>query len=77
MINRDRNSNLYIDIFMHYNCIWHTKSIYKMYSSKFQVNMVTNTEAIRQNVISHTRVMVTGVSSDRLRTRYEEYQLVI
>ena len=48
-----------------------------MYPSKFQVNMVTNTKAIRQNVISHTRVMVTGVSSDRLRTRYEEYQLVI
>ena len=46
---------------MHFICARHTKTIYV---SKFQVNTVTNIEVIRQNVFSHARVMVIGVSSD-------------
>ena len=46
---------------MHVNCVWHTKSICP---TKFQVNTVRNIEVIRQNLFSHARVMVIGVSSD-------------
>ena len=46
---------------MHYNCVWHIKSIY---STKFQVNTVTNNEVIWKTVFRHARVMVIGVSSD-------------
>ena len=46
---------------MHYNCIWHTKLIYL---SNFQIDMITNNEVIRQNMFSHARVMVIGVSGD-------------
>ena len=46
---------------MHYNCIWHTKPIYL---SNFQIDTITNIEVIRQNVFSHARVMVIGVSCD-------------
>ena len=46
---------------MHNNCIWHTKPIYL---SNFQIDTITNIEVIRQNVFSHARVMVIGVSCD-------------
>ena len=46
---------------MHYICAQHTDSTY---ISKFQVNTIRNIEVIRQNVFSHARVMVIGVSSD-------------
>ena len=46
---------------MHYICARHTNTTYV---SKFQVNTVANVEVIRQNVFSHARVMVIGVSSD-------------
>ena len=46
---------------MHYNCIWHTKSIY---FSNFQIDMITNIEVIRHNVFSHAIVIVIGVSCD-------------
>ena len=46
---------------MYFICARHTNTIYV---SKFQVNTVTNIEVIRQNVFSHERVMVIGVSSD-------------
>ena len=46
---------------MHYNCVWHTKSICP---TKFQVNTVTLIGVIRQNLLSHARVTVIGVSSD-------------
>ena len=49
---------------MHYNCIWHTKSIC---TTKFQVNKVTNIEGIRQKMNSHARVMV--IELEVLRTR--------
>ena len=51
---------IYEDSLMHYNYVWHIKSIYP---TKFQVNSVTHIEVIRQNVFSHARVMVIGVSS--------------
>ena len=51
----------FVESLMHYICFWHANSIYV---SKFQVNMVTNNEVIRQNVFSHARVMVIGVGSD-------------
>ena len=35
-----------------------------IYSTKFQVNTVTNIEVIWKNEFSHARVMVIGVSSD-------------
>ena len=35
-----------------------------IYVSKFWVNNVVNIEVIRQNVFSHARIMVIGVSSD-------------
>ena len=44
---------------MHYNCIWHPKPIYL---SNFQIDTITNIEVIRQNVFSHARVTVIGVS---------------
>ena len=46
---------------MHYNYIWHIKSIY---STKFQVNTVNNIEVIWKNVLSHARVMVIGVMQE-------------
>ena len=51
---------------MHYSCTRHTNSTYvsKFQVNQFQVNAVTNSEFIRQNVFSHARVMVIGVSSD-------------
>ena len=44
---------------MHYNCVWHIKSIYP---TKFRVNTVTNVDVIWKNVFSHARVMLIGVS---------------
>ena len=35
-----------------------------IYLTKFQVNTVTHIEVIWENVLSHARVMVIGVSSD-------------
>ena len=35
-----------------------------MFLSKFQVNRVTNIEALRQNLINHEKVMVICVSND-------------
>ena len=52
---------------MHFICARPTKNFYV---SKFQVNTITNIEAIKQNVFSHARVMVFGVSSD-LKKFYE------
>ena len=46
---------------MHYNNVWHIKSIYPV---KIQVNIVKHTEVIWKSVFSHARVMVIGVSSD-------------
>ena len=34
-----------------------------VYLSKFQINRVITIEVIRQNVLSHARVMVIGVGS--------------
>ena len=50
---------------MHYNYVWHAKSIY---TTKFQVFTVANIEVIRHNVLSHARVLVIGVSSNLKRT---------
>ena len=52
---------------MYYNCVWHTKSIYP---TKLQVNILheTNIKVIWENVFSHARAMVIGVSSD-LKTK--------
>ena len=49
----------YVDSLIHHSCVWNS-----IYLSKFQVNTVTNIEVMRQNVLSHARVMVVGVSSD-------------
>ena len=46
---------------MHYNYVWHIKSIYP---NKFQINTVKNIEVIWENVFSHARVMVIVVSND-------------
>ena len=48
---------------MHYNCIWHIKSIYL---TKFQVNTVTNVDVIWKNVFIHARIMVIGVSLQKM-----------
>ena len=46
---------------MHYNYVWHIKSIYP---TKFQVNTAKNIEVIWKNAFSHAKVMVIGVSND-------------
>ena len=51
----------FVDGLVHYICLRYINSTYV---SKFQVNTITNIEVIRQNVFSHARVIVIGVSSD-------------
>ena len=48
----------YVESLSHHNCMWYSDSIL------FQVYMMTTFEVTSQNVFSHARIMVIGVSKD-------------